>query len=262
MDEAPRVAIITPTLGRRPDFLRQMIVSVKSQGVSVRHVVVAPNEAVGAGAFAAFAGLELVIDPELGLYGALNAGIRAIDNQEFLLFLNDDDLLRPRALGRLVDLLDNHPQAVFALGATEIIDREGEVIATFSRPDATVAMARWGPGTLFLPSCMFRASALQSVSLFDDSLHHAADLDLVIRLLSAGPAVTCKVPVSAFRWHTDSLTVRDRSASIAEAEAVRRRHLNGFAAVAYLMWRPVARTATVVAKRAMARRAHQVLQQD
>ncbi len=66
MDEDPRVAIITPTLGRRPDLLRKMIASVTNQGVNVRLVVVTPDEAVGAGAFAAFSCLKLVTDPELG----------------------------------------------------------------------------------------------------------------------------------------------------------------------------------------------------
>ena len=74
---------------------------------------------------------------------------------------------------------------------------------------------------------LFRLADFEAVGRLDESLHFAMDLDLLLRLRRRGRFVAVDRPVSSFRWHATSLTVSDRSASLAESEQVKRRYLPG-----------------------------------
>lgn len=61
--------------------------------------------------------------------------------------------------------------------------------------------------------------------------------------------------VSCFRWHGDSLTVSDRTASLDESERVKRRHLSPTARRLAWTWEGPVRVATRLAAREVTRRA-------
>jgi hypothetical protein len=66
---------------------------------------------------------------------------------------------------------------------------------------------------------------MHAVGLFDEDLEYAMDLDLFLKLRRHGSFVSTRQSVSAFRWHPDSITVANRSASTAEARRVKTLHL-------------------------------------
>jgi hypothetical protein len=72
---------------------------------------------------------------------------------------------------------------------------------------------------------MIRLDALERIGGFDVSLRFAMDLDAFLKLRSHGRFVYTRKPVSAFRWHPDSLTVANRRDSSLESERVKRNHL-------------------------------------
>lgn len=228
--------------------MADMTDSVAAQSIRVRHVIVAPDSVIRRDELRFLRRLEVIPDPGAGLTAAVNAGMAALGGEEFVLWLNDDDTLLPHALQRLIALLDASPEAVLAIGGTVLTDADGEHMMSFTRTWLTRRLLRWGPGTLFMPSCLFRARALQQVLPFDESLRHAADVELIIRLQRLGPTVTCPEPTATFRWHDDSLTVRDRRASITEVEAVRWNNHRGLARLVYGAWRPVAASITRTGK--------------
>ena len=249
VDDA-EVLVVTPTLGRRPGWLAEAVESLHDQAVTVRHVVVVPARVDLSAACEA----EIVVDPGAGLSAAFNAGLHRAEGERFLLWLNDDDRIAPAGLDALVAALSSRPTAVAAVGAIRVIDPLGRPLLTLRSGPLTVRLLPWGPGMMASPGVLYRLDAVVRAGGLDDRLVHAGDLDLLLRLTASGPIAAVRRVVGEFRWHADSLTVRDPRASLEEAEDVRRRfHADRSAAsaAAYAAWRPVGRLVTRTAKAAV-----------
>jgi hypothetical protein len=81
------------------------------------------------------------------------------------------------------------------------------------------------------------------------------DLDLLLRLRTRGRFVYVGQTVSCFRWHQTSLTVSDRTRSLAESERVKHRYLPSPLRRVAPLWDVPVRWATAEAARRVARRA-------
>jgi GT2 family glycosyltransferase len=91
---------------------------------------------------------------------------------------------------------------------------------------------------------LIRRAAWEEVGGLDLSLRYSMDLDLLLRLRRLGPFVAVPSPVATFRWHTESLTVSQREASLAEAQEVKRRQLGAIARTCAPLWEGPVRYAT------------------
>ena len=102
----PTVAVVIPTF-RRPEMLKNLLVSL-SQGLRIPdEVIVVDNDPNGSAHPNVVSGLPLsVIHAGLGLSvaGARNAGWRAASS-DVVVFIDDDNVVEPDAIGRLVDAL-------------------------------------------------------------------------------------------------------------------------------------------------------------
>lgn len=222
-----RILVVLPTLGERLGTLAQTLESIDAQRdeVDLRLVVVLPTGAVEAASLAAAHGADIVDDPGLGMSEAINAGVRAADDETYYAWMGDDDLFRPHGLRRLRALFDLDPRAIVAFGACEHIGPDGQVIGRSAAGRIAPWLMTWGPNLVPHPGSMIRLDALHEVGPFDATLKYAMDLDMFLRLHRLGRFASTRQTVSAFRWHPDSLTVSNREASVAESQAVRRRHL-------------------------------------
>jgi GT2 family glycosyltransferase len=218
---------VLPTLGDRVDTLAATLESVDAQrgNVDLTLVVVLPAAAHAAEQLALRYGATIVRDPGLGISHAINLGIAAATDETYYAWIGDDDLFRPEGLRTLLDLIESRPSAVVAYGACEYVDASGTTIFTSQAGRAARWLLPWGPDLIPHPGSLFRIDAMRLVGLFDTRLKYAMDLDLLLKLRPLGEFVCTREPVSAFGWHTDSLTVANRRASSAESEAVKRRHL-------------------------------------
>jgi glycosyltransferase involved in cell wall biosynthesis len=223
----PEVLVVLPTLGDRLDTLRLTLDSVAAQraDITLTLVVIAPPSATAARDLAAEYGAVVVDDPKSGISAAINLGLAARTVETRYAWVGDDDLFRPGGLRRLADLLDAAPDAVLAFGGCDYIDPEGRTITVSNAGGLAPFLLPWGPDLIPHPGTMIRLDDLQAIGGFDTSLKYAMDLDAFLTLRSHGRFVWTRESVSAFRWHPDSLTVANRAASSAEAEAVKRRHL-------------------------------------
>ncbi len=245
---------MTPTLGTRGSLFGEMLGGLSSQTVPVRHVIIAPAE-VDLGPVH---GAVVIPDPAEGLSAAVNAGIGHDGGEAFFYWLNDDDLVRPDGLRTLVDLLERPPNAVAAIGGVDLIGVDGLTITTLHGGAVAVGLLPWGPGMMVSPGVLYRLDAVRAAGGLDSHYLHAGDLDLLLRLRAQGPILSTRAVIGAFRWHADSLTVRDARASLAEAEAVRLHHhrrVSRRRETAYRAWRPIARILTRTAKAVVTRRA-------
>lgn len=221
----PRVLIVVPTLGQRPDYLEQTLRSVADSGVAADIAVVCPTDAQHARELARTFDARVVHDPG-SLSGAVNAGL-AVAQPHHLYgnWIGDDDLLAPRSLAATTAALDRDPGAVLAFGHCTYIDERGRSIWTSRAGRVATWMLPWGPDLIPQPGMLFRLADFRAVGGLDESLRFAMDLDLLLKLRRQGRFIAIDQAVSCFRWHANSLTVSDRTASLAESEAVKRRYL-------------------------------------
>jgi glycosyltransferase involved in cell wall biosynthesis len=241
------VLVVLPTLGERLDYLEQSLASVADQRhhVDLTLVVVLPQDATEARALASRYGALVVDDPRLGISRAINAGIEAADGEQYYAWIGDDDLFRYGGLAHLKSLIESRPDAVLAYSGCDYIDDDGNVLLTsrFGR------LARWllpvGPSLIPHPGSLIRLDAMREVGLFDEGLRYAMDLDLFLALRSKGRFVSSRRSVTAFRWHSSSLTVANKRSSNAEADAVRVRHLPRALRPFHQLWHAPIRWASV-----------------
>ena len=220
-----RVGIVVPTLGTRPDYLRQCLESIKNAGGS--HVcLVAPadfdhQQLIESGLIDQFE-----IDPALGLPEAINQGFSKLpDDIEQINWLGDDDLLAPESITKASALLDADPTAVLVFGSCDYVDSSGRVIWTNRSGQWASAILRFGPDLIPQPGCLFRRSAFNKVGGLSKDFNWAFDFDLLLKLKKVGRLRFVNTKLSSFRWHPESLSVEFRRMSVSEASKVRVSHL-------------------------------------
>ena len=251
----PRVLLVVATLGRRVEYLRETLISIRSQSVPSTIVIVAPTENAGVASLAREFDCQLLPDPG-SLPAAINAGVRqAWDGQEFINWLNDDDLLEPGSLEATTRLLDEDPTCVCAYGSCRYIDGSGRELWVNRAGPWAQRILSWGPDLIPQPGMLVRANAWMIEDGIDESYRFAFDLDLLLRLRKHGHLRDTGVIVSSFRWHADSLTVGDRTRSLDESERAKRAALSPTTRKVAWLWEKPVRGATRLAARQVNRRA-------
>lgn len=241
------ILIVIPTLGERVNFLEQTLKSIREQGVPVDILVVAPSGKLAIEELAAIHDCELMPDPG-SQTTAINLGIdSAKSHHRFVNWLGDDDRLVPNSLARTAQTLQANREAVVAFGACEYIDSAGKLLWVSRAGKLAPKLLSWGPDLIPQPGMLIRLDAWQKVGGVDTSLRFAFDLDLLLKLRRQGSFIDVGQVVSQFRWHADSLTVSDRTASLNESEAVKRRYLSPTMRKIAWVWEKPVRGATRIA---------------
>lgn len=253
----PKVLVVLPTLGDRTDTLRETLQSVKAQrrDVALTLAVVVPSGATEARALAAEFGALVIDDPKTGISAAINLGLAARTDEAYYAWVGDDDVFREGGLATLMALLEADRSAVLCYGGCDYIDPQGRTIAVSNAGRLATFLLPWGPDLIPHPGTMIRLDDLQAIGGFDTSLKYAMDLDAFLRLRSKGRFLYTRRSVSGFRWHPDSLTVANRSASSREAELVKRRHLPAVLRPVSGLWQYPIRWASALAARLVNARA-------
>lgn len=243
----PKVGIVVPTLGTRPEYLRQCLLSIREAGPAFILVVSKQDFNVDdlrvEGLFD-----SLVPDPRQGLPQAINAGIRELPNEvEYVNWLGDDDLLNPGSLTVSSAVLDKEPKTVMVFGSCDYINEQGEVVWRNKSGSWAVPLLRVGPDLIPQPGALFRRAAFKDVGELNDKYSWAFDFDLFLKLSKKGKVRFIKQPLAKFRWHPESLSVEYRQKSVAEASAVRISHLPEIIRPFSFLWEWLVRAATLKA---------------
>jgi glycosyltransferase involved in cell wall biosynthesis len=254
MTEQPRVLIVLPTLGRRPELFSLTLRSILEQTDEPADVVVVlPADATEVRALATAAGAKVVDDPG-GMSAAINAGLAQARAQHvYANWIGDDDLLAGGSLRTTAAILDADPGAVAAFGYCDYIDGEGHRLFTSRAGRLAPWLMTWGPDLVPQPGALFRLDTVRAVGLIDPDLHYAMDLDLLLRLRRRGRIVNAKTTLASFRWHASSTTVANRTSSLEEAERVKRRYLSPWQRRLAPLWEHPVRVATRLAARRVGR---------
>jgi GT2 family glycosyltransferase len=242
-----KVGIVVPTLGKRPDYLRQCLDSIKQAGNA--HVcLVAPKDfshqhLVDFGLINQF-----VLDPGNGLPAAINKGFSELPvDIEYINWLGDDDLLSPGSIVETESALDSDENTVLVFGSCNYVDPDGKVIWTNKSGQWASTILGFGPDLIPQPGSLFRRSAYNQVGGLSLKFNWAFDFDLLLSLKRKGKLKFLDKTLSSFRWHPESLSVEFRKMSVDEASKVRVSHLPIFLKPISGLWEYPIKKATFLA---------------
>ena len=242
--------VVLPTLGDRPQFLEDTLRSCRelAEQVPTTVAMVVPAHAESARALGSQYGTVLIDDPGSGMADAVNAALRARTTEDFYVWVGDDDELVPSGVVALMRALTKQVSAVVAYGHCDYIDGAGRAIGRSKAGRFAEFLLPWGPNLIPHPGTVIRLDALATVGGFDSGLNYVLDLDVFLKLRRVGGFISQPAVSARFRWHADSATVADRSASTREAMAVKNRHLPAWLRGVSWLWNyPVAWASQVAA---------------
>ena len=251
----PRVGIVVPTLGQRPDYLEKCLSSIRAAGNA--HIILVVPTSFNSQALL-LKGLidSMETDEGTGLAGAINKGIKSLPSTvEYVNWLGDDDLLTKGSLEITEEHLDSNPNEVMVFGACDYVDGDGHVLWTNKSGQWAVPLMRFGPDLIPQPGALFRKTAFEAAGGLRTALGWAFDFDLFIRLSKAGKLKYVNKTLAQFRWHPESLSVEHRKKSVAEASKVRVSHLPSWLRAVSLLWEYPVRQATLIAGKRLSAKA-------
>jgi glycosyltransferase involved in cell wall biosynthesis len=143
---------------------------------------------------------------------ARNHGIRQ-SHGKYVLFLDHDDRLLPRAVEIGVGILEKNPNCVMAVGEHRYIGSNGEPLGKSGK-----RVAGRDPYLVLLEhnfvetpcSALHRRSSLYVAGMFDESIFGAEDHELYLRLARSGSIIAHDEEVAEYRQH-ESNSSRDAS---------------------------------------------------
>ena len=215
------IGIVIPTMGTRPEFLRQSLASIRSAGNATIHIV-APESANLASVLDPDSYDALIVDPGTGLSAAIDAGLQSFQsNVEYINWLGDDDLLTEGSLDHALSVLSGNPGIALVYGGCEYINGEGKSLWLNKSGSYAKYLMRCGPQLIPQPGSLMRRNAFEKIGGLNHQYKWAFDLDLFIRLSRVGKLQFTPRTLAKFRWHDGSLSVSGRNGSVAEASKIR-----------------------------------------
>lgn len=254
-----RILMVIPTLGERPDYLRQTLESiVRQKEVEFDIVLIFPLENKVTMDLANEFNAMTVDDPG-GISKAVNAGIaQAKPHHEFIGWIGDDDLLMSSSLVTAIEALDENTDSVLAYGYCDYIDENGDKLFTNRAGNWAPWLMTWGPNLVPCPGTVFRKSSLAEAGIFDEDNKYCMDLDMLLRLRKIGKFANTKKTLAAFRWHSTSTTVVNRANLLKEVKQVKRKHLSPRLRPFAILWEPIVAIATKFAAQSVNRKAQKL----
>ena len=243
----PKIGIIVPTLGKRPDYLSQCLSSIRAAG-DAYILLVAPSDFDSTALLSTGLIDQFVVDPKNGLPAAINLGIGELPKDiQFTNWLGDDDMLAPNSLRKTSQVLDSNDDVVLVFGSCAYVDPKGEVLWTNQSGPWAVPLLRFGPDLIPQPGALFRRDTFEAVGRLSSEYDWAFDFDLFIKLSKTGSVRFIPETLASFRWHPESLSVEFRAKSVAEASRVRVSHLPVYLRWVCATWEYPVKQATLIA---------------
>lgn len=155
---------------------------------------------------------HLLVEPDTGPANAINKGLR-LATGDVVAWLNADDYYYPGALKRVKERLETASDAAFCFGSCPIVDHHGQEI----RQGITRFKEFFFPVSsrfvyqcinyISQPAMFFRYSALNDAGYLREDMVAAWDYEFLLRLWRQGKGLCIQEePLSAFRWHEQSIS--------------------------------------------------------
>ncbi len=203
------VSVIIPC-HNQAKFLSEAIGSVLNQSYSAFEIVVVDDGSTDATFEVAtrYREVRCIRQTNQGVSASRNAGLGA-SKGNYLVFLDADDRLLPRALEIGLECLDAHPECAFVYGHLQFIASDGSPSPTPKQvcveKDHCLQLLQsdfiWTPGVV-----MYRRIIFDSVDGFDTRIDGCADCDLNIRISLDYPVYCHGNVILEYRQHGASMS--------------------------------------------------------
>jgi glycosyltransferase involved in cell wall biosynthesis len=203
-----QLSIIIPT-HNRADQLVRAIQSAKGAGADVKVIVV--DDASTDGTAEVCRSMKdiqyLRSERNVRQAAARNLALREC-NSPYVAFLDDDDLLLPGALDRLVEVLEADPSVGFVYGQVLVADSincepTGEVVPK-EVPSGDIFWKLLGGNYIYIHSVLARTALVREVGGFDAAVTGVEDWLLWLRIAERFQVASVPEPVGVWRRFTDT----------------------------------------------------------
>ncbi len=223
---APKVSLLVPVYNGEK-FLAECLDSVRTQDFPDMEILIADDASTdGSRALIQRYATEnrrirwWKNERNLGLAANFNRCLHEAKGEYIKYVLQDDKLLSPAAVRRMVEMLDDHPEASLVGSASQILDEHSRVteVRDHFRPGVmdgrqTIIHCLEQANLIGEPSVvMFRRA--QATRGFETHLPQLLDLDMWFHLLEQGQFAYLAEPLCAFRHHADQQTNVNRRSSV------------------------------------------------
>lgn len=206
------VSVILPTRNRVA-FLEEALGSVLSQThQNLECLVVDGGSTDGTQAYLDTVGDERVQvirhEQPRGVSAARNAGLEATSG-EYVVFLDDDDLLYDHAIETLLETLRGQsPNCAGVYSACRVEEQSGD---SYTLP-VTAGVTESYLGTNIAPSgTLLRANVIEEIGGFDEAFPACEDADFFVRVFSSYVMVGLEDPIYERREHDDHLSMDEEA---------------------------------------------------
>ena len=234
----PAVSVVMP-LYDKADYVAAAVTSVLAQLGASDEIVVVNDGSTDRGPDI----VRAIGDPRIRLIDQANAGKSAARNRgvrearnDWIAFLDADDMWRPGKLDRQLAILQRSPQLTWAAGGFERVSGDRVLEQADPLPDAwfqgdgilsdglaVLAAGRY----LWIGTVVARRTRLLALGGFDTELRIGPDVLMCVRLALADPQLAyVRQPVALYRWGLPgSMMQQSIGRSMAEADLLDRRLL-------------------------------------
>lgn len=156
-----------------------------------------------------------------GIVARLNEGVLAARN-EWILFVDCDDLVAPEATEVLGRYIERFPRCRYLSSAVVDIGEEGQVLRYRRRTTGPAQLLGEGMTAGHLKA--IRRDALEEYGLFDPSFDGCQDYELALRIATSEPLLYVPEYLYSYRWHRRSQSVAQAARQARTDDAIVRRY--------------------------------------
>jgi glycosyltransferase involved in cell wall biosynthesis/SAM-dependent methyltransferase len=194
-------------------FLGEALDSVRAQTRAADDIVVVddgsednPGEVV-----ARFPGVRCIRQDNRGLAAARNTGLTALSTR-YVIFLDADDRLEPRAIAAGLACFARAPDSGFVYGGHIYVDRDGNKTGErFEPPGESPYLHLLRRNFIAMHgTVMYRRDLLDASGGFDERLRRGEDYDVYLRMVRQHPIAAYPDLVAAYRLHGQNMSADHR----------------------------------------------------
>lgn len=205
-----KVTVVTPSYNQGM-YIRRTIESVLSQEIDdLEYLVVdggSNDETISI--LKEYEGkLTWVSEKDKGQTDAVNKGIRAAHG-DIIGWLNSDDIYYPRAIRKVLEVFENHPEVNIVYGNANHIREDDSFIEEYYTEDFDYEKLK---DVCFIcqPSLFFRKSLVDKYGYLDDKLQYCMDYDYWLRLGKGENFYRLNELIAGSRLYDDNKTLGAR----------------------------------------------------
>ncbi len=206
------ISIITPSLNR-VGFIKTAIESVLNQDYTrFEHLIMDGGSTDGTlEVLKRFPHLNVVCQPDTGIYDAINKGI-GLAHGEVIGLLNTDDFYAENIFGTVANQFSEHPEMDALVGQATILQEKSkdgwEILTTLPSVLPGELLFRATQGSPVFNAWFFRKRLFEEIGTFDARYKYVADRDFLIRMAFLARAYkNLDLLFYHYRMHAGSFTL-------------------------------------------------------